>query len=77
MDAFDRVVPVPQVEVVPNHAARRQIGRQRAPRTSCREHVEDGVQDLADIYRPWWSVTPGWSNQRRHQHHSASVRSLG
>ena len=47
VDAGDRAVPLPQIEVVPDRAARRQIGRDRVPLAPRHEHVEDGVQDLA------------------------------
>ncbi len=44
MDALQRSVPVPQVEIVVNRALRRQILGQRLPLAAGPQHVEDGVQ---------------------------------
>src|ERR687898_642862 len=52
VDAAQRAVPIPQVQVLPDRAARRQVLRKRLPLTARPKHVEDGVQDLADVHRP-------------------------
>src|SRR5438445_385996 len=50
MDALQRAVPIPQHEVGMRGAFRRQILRQRLPLAARREHVEDRVQNLADVH---------------------------
>jgi hypothetical protein len=49
MEALQRAVPIPQREVVMRRALRRQVLRHSLPLTAGREHVEDRVQDLADV----------------------------
>src|SRR6202011_5742466 len=50
MDALQRAVPIPQHEVGMRGAFRRQILRQRLPLAARREHIEDRVQNLADVH---------------------------
>src|SRR5882762_7345920 len=50
MDALQRAVPIPQHEVGMCGAFRRQVLRQRLPLAARREHVEDRVQNLADVH---------------------------
>src|SRR5215472_12514348 len=50
MDALQRAVPIPQHEVGMRRALWRQILRQRLPLAPRREHVEDRVQNLANIH---------------------------
>ena len=52
MDASQGAVPFPQVEVVVHRALRRQVLGQRGPLAAGRQHVEDAVQDFADIDCP-------------------------
>jgi hypothetical protein len=67
MDAAERAVPVPQVEVLPDRAARRQVLRQRLPRAPRPQPVEDGVEYLADVHRARPPAALGRTDQRRHQ----------
>src|SRR5438046_7353336 len=50
MDALQRAVPIPQHEVGMRGALRRQILWQGLPFASRREHIEDCVQNLADVH---------------------------
>src|SRR5205085_356647 len=50
MDAPQRAVPIPQHEVGMRGAFRRQILRQRLPLAAGREHIEDRVQNFADVH---------------------------
>src|SRR5712672_668188 len=50
MDALQRAVPIPQHEVGMRGAFRRQILRQRLPLTARREHIEDRVENFADVH---------------------------
>ena len=49
VEALQRAVPIPQREVVMRRALRRQVLRQGLPLAASREHVENRVQDLADV----------------------------
>src|SRR6202035_3414185 len=50
MDPLQRAVPIPQHEVGMRGAFRRQILRQRLPLAARREHIEDRVQNFADVH---------------------------
>jgi hypothetical protein len=50
MDALQRAAPIPQHEVGMRGAFRWQILRQRLPLAAGREHIEDRVQNLADVH---------------------------
>jgi hypothetical protein len=52
MNAAQGAVPVPQVQVFPDRAARGQVFRERLPLTARPEHVEDRIQDLTHVHRP-------------------------
>ena len=67
VDAVERAVPVPQVEILPNRAAGRQVLRQRLPLAPRPEHVKDGVQDLSDVHGPRPPAAFGRADERRDQ----------
>ena len=50
VDALQRTIPIPQHEVRVRRALRRQVLRQRLPLATGRQHVEDGVENLANIH---------------------------
>src|SRR5207244_10802988 len=50
MDALQRAIPIPQHEVGMRRALRRQILRQRLPLAAGREHIEDRVENFADVH---------------------------
>src|SRR5262249_36989167 len=51
MNALQRAIPGPQVEIGPYRALRRQVLGQRLPLAARRQHVENAVQNLAHIDR--------------------------
>src|SRR3954452_1692862 len=63
VDAPQRSVPVPQVQIVPDGAARWQVLRERLPLAAGPEHVEDRVQHLADVHRPRTPTALGRADQ--------------
>jgi hypothetical protein len=67
MDARERAVPLPQVQVVPDDAARRQVLRQRFSLAPGPEHVEDRVQHLPDVDAPRPTAPVRRTDQRRYQ----------
>src|SRR4051812_21332879 len=67
MDASQGAVPLPQVQIRPNRAARREVFRQRLPLAPRPEDIEDRVQDLADIHRPRTPAAFGRSDQGSNQ----------
>src|SRR5215204_6534772 len=67
VDALQRPVPVPQVEVLPDGAARRQVLRQRLPLTPRPEHIKDRVEDLTNVHRSRAAAALGRTDQRSHQ----------
>src|SRR5215217_2556264 len=67
VDASQRPVPVPQVEVLPDGAARRQVLRQRLPLAPRPEHIKDRVEDLANVHRSRAAAALGRTDQRSDQ----------
>ena len=47
MDAIERAVPAPQIEVIVDRRARRQVLRDRAPLAAGAQDVHQAVDDLA------------------------------
>lgn len=66
-NAAERSIPLPQVQVLPDRAARRQVLRQRLPLTPCPQHGEDCVEHLADVHAPGPSPALGGVDQRLDQ----------
>src|SRR5262249_57560269 len=64
MDALQRAVPIPQHEIRMRGALRRQILRQGLPLAACREHIEDRVQNLADVHLAPAPTAFGWRYRR-------------
>src|SRR5262249_37513532 len=67
MDALQRAVPIPQHEIRMRGALRRQILRQGLPLAACREHIEDRVQNLADVHLAPAPTAFGWRYRRLDQ----------
>src|SRR4051794_40613468 len=67
VDALERSVPIPQVEVLPDGAARRQVFRQRLPLAPRPEHIEDRVEDLTNVHRSRAAAALGRTDQRSDQ----------
>ena len=67
MDAIERAVPTPEIEIAMRRRARRQVLRDRAPLTTRGQNVHERVHDLADIDRALVATAFGWPNQRLHE----------
>src|SRR5215213_3708837 len=67
VDALQRPVPVPQVKVLPDGAARRQVLRQPLPLTPRPEHIKDRVEDLTNVHCSRAAAALGRTDQRSHQ----------
>src|SRR3954464_612380 len=64
MKSIQRAIPVPQLEVVMDRAARRQILRQSAPLAARGKQVKDAVHNLPDIHRAMTAGTLFRRDQR-------------
>lgn len=65
MDALQRAVPVPQVEIVVDRALGRKVLGQPLPLAARPQNVEDGVEHLADIdLAPAPAALGGWDQRR-------------
>src|SRR5579862_1424845 len=64
MDALQRAVPLPEHEVGMRRTFRGQVLRQRLPLATRREHVADGVQNLAHVHLAPTATALGWRNCR-------------
>jgi hypothetical protein len=60
MDALQRAIPTPEVEIGPYRALRRQVFGHRLPLATSRQHVENAVQNLAHIDRALAAAMLGW-----------------
>src|SRR4051812_1277312 len=67
VNALERSVPIPQVEVLPDGAARRQVLRQRLPLAPRPEHIDDPVEDLTNVHRSRAAAALGRTDQRSDQ----------
>src|SRR5215475_3891916 len=76
MDALQRAVPIPQHEIRMRGALRRQILRQRLPLAARREHIEDRVQNFADIHFAPTPTAFGWRYRRLDQRPLAALGAL-
>ena len=67
MDAIERAVPAPQVEIIMHRRARRQILGQRPPLASRAQDVHQPVDDLAHIDMALVAAPLGRRDQRLDQ----------
>jgi len=67
VDALQRAVPIPQHEVRMRCTLRRQVLRQRLPLATRREHIEDCVENLANIHLAPTAATLGRRDHRLDQ----------
>ena len=67
VDALQGAVPIPQHEVQMSCALRRQVLRQRLPLATRREHIEDCVENLANIHLAPTAATLGRRDHRLDQ----------
>src|SRR5262249_5111207 len=77
MDAIQRAVVAPQVEIVEKCAARRQIFRDRTPPASCAQNIHDPVHHFAHLDMALLPPRLAGGINGSTCAHSSSVRSLG
>src|SRR2546430_8976620 len=77
MDAIQRAVVGPQVEIVEQRAARRQILRDRSPLASRTQNTHDAVHQFPHIDVPPVAAAFGRRNQSFDVRPLVAVRSLG
>ncbi len=64
MDAVQRAVPAPQVEIVEQRAARRQVVRDRPPLASRAQNIHDPVHHFAHVDVAPVAAPLRWRDQR-------------
>jgi len=64
MDAFERAIPAPQVEISMDGRARRQVFRNRTPLATCRQNIHEAVHHLAHDHRALVAAALGGRDQR-------------
>ena len=67
VDAIERAVPAPQIEIIVQRRARRQIRRNRAPLTAGAQDIHQAVDDLAHHDMTPFSTALGRRNERLHK----------
>jgi hypothetical protein len=67
MDALQRPVVVPTVEIIMDRAARRKVLWDVAPSAPCAKDVHDTIDNFPRIHRPFVAASFGWGYQRRGQ----------
>lgn len=67
MKTAECAVPVPKVEIVEQRALGRQVFRNGAPLAARAQHIQQAVDDLANIDLTSAPATLGWRDQRLHQ----------
>jgi hypothetical protein len=63
MDAIERAIPAPQIEVIVQRRARRQVFRDRPPLAAGRQNVHEAVHDLAHDHRALVFAPLAWPDQ--------------
>ena len=63
MDEIERAIPTPQVEIIVQSRARRQVPWDRPPLTAGRQNVHQAVHHLAHDYRALVAATLAWRDQ--------------
>ena len=67
VDALQRAIPIPQIEIVVGRAFRDKVLGQRVPLAAGREHVKDRVQHFAHINAALAAAALGRRNERLNQ----------
>jgi len=67
MNAIERAVPAPQIEVVVQGRARRQVLRDRPPLAARTQNIHQAVNDFAQVDRPLIAAALGRRNMQRDQ----------
>ena len=63
MDEIERTIPTPQVEIIVQGRARRQVFRDGPPLTSGGENIHEAVHNLAHDYCAFVATALAWRDQ--------------
>src|ERR1700747_2335666 len=66
VDTLQRAIPVPQLQIIVHCTLWRQIFRQRLPLASRPQDVEDSIQHLAHVHRPFAPTMSRWRDHGLH-----------
>ena len=67
MDPIERAVPTPQIKIIVQRRAWRQVFRDRPPLATGAQDVHQAVDDLAQLHRSLVAAALGWRNMRLDQ----------
>jgi hypothetical protein len=67
LDPIERAVPAPQIKIILQRRAWRQVFRDRPPLATGAQDVDQAVDDLARIHRSLVAAALGWWNMRLDQ----------
>ncbi len=67
VDAIERTVPAPQIEIIVERRTRRLVLGNRPPLAASAQDVHQAVDDLAHVHRPLVAAALGRRNVRLHQ----------
>ena len=67
MDEIESAIPTPQVEIIVQGRARRQVFRDGPPLTTGGENVHEAIHNLAQDHRAFVAAAPAWWDQRFNQ----------
>ena len=64
MYEIERAIPTPQVEIIIQRRARRQVFRDGPPLTTGGKNIHEAVHNLAHDHRAFVATAPAWRDQR-------------
>ena len=64
MDAIERAIPAPQIEISMDGRTRRQVFRNGPPLATCRQNIHEAVHHLAHDHRALVAAALGGRDQR-------------
>ena len=67
MYEIERAIPTPQVEIIVQRRARRQVFRDGPPLTTGGENIHEAVHNLAQDHCAFVAAAPAWRDQRLDQ----------
>src|SRR5208283_849626 len=67
VDAIERAVPAPQIEIIVDRRARWQVLGDRPPLAAGAQDIHQAVDDFAHVHRPPVAAALGQRNERLHQ----------
>ena len=64
MYEIERAIPTPQVEIIVQRRARRQVFRDGPPLTTGGENIHEAIHNLAHDHCAFVAAAPAWRDQR-------------